>query len=493
MAAINVESPSYSEHVILMPADGVLPSLEEALKFTMKDNDYAWLEGDVAYRKEQKQAFVGEELYAPLFDYRKMLDRTVGDTVAQDPLENDGLIGSSNSDVAYLQRCITQIELHRAELGDTAEMYIEKHNRSILQEYLIQAAAMFHTCGNAEAKSVWKNAFMQLGVELYGEYDAATLQAMLQHIHIKSKTSDVPDDVLGTVLPLLNANTETDPSAINIIDEQLLQVYLPIIEAEYAHIFAAVPDTDNHIYYNASQTAELINNTLKAGGLYEAGWRAEVHPSRSGVATNSSTKRIYIPNDLSRNAHEIKKLVLHEQEVHARRAFNGAKAGYSFLEYGTANYADAEEGLGIILECIFDGTTDGNVAVQRAFDRYLHVGLALGADTGGKPRDARQTYEAAWRLMAISNSNSAVTDATIQDAKKGIWGSIVHIENIYRGTDFATPGMIYPKAKIYWEGLAKTAAILKEINGDIHRFRALFLGKYDHTSPKEADLVLSLS
>ena len=53
---------SSPEHVILLPANEVLPSLEDAVSFSIEHPDYFWLEGDSAYRTGQKSAFIDEEI-----------------------------------------------------------------------------------------------------------------------------------------------------------------------------------------------------------------------------------------------------------------------------------------------------------------------------------------------------------------------------------------------------------------------------------------------
>jgi hypothetical protein len=116
------------------------------------------------------------------------------------------------------------------------------------------------------------------------------------------------------------------------------------------------------------------------------------------------------------------------------------------------NDPEAEEGLGILMECVVSNTSKG-VAIKRAEDRYLHYGLAKGM--GGKPRNARQVFEITWRLEALQLSKDGIVKPAIEaEAKLSVQA---HIDNLFRGTDHKLPGVHYGRAKLYLEGIAVVA------------------------------------
>ena len=209
--------------------------------------------------------------------------------------------------------------------------------------------------------------------------------------------------------------------------------------------------------------------------------------SKSNPATNADIKRIYLPTNTKRNASQLRRLIVHETEVHARRGQNGDETGVRALGKGTADYADVEEGLGVFLECKVAGDLD-NLSFHRARDRYITAGLALGAD--GVPKDGPQTFEILWRLFAIKNSKDGSIDEAAE--RKAMDQAMVHIENAFRGTNFAMTGVIYTKLKVYYEGLAKNARFFAEADDLSVALDMAMIGKYNHVDPSELKTVQEL-
>jgi hypothetical protein len=77
-------------------------------------------------------------------------------------------------------------------------------------------------------------------------------------------------------------------------------------------------------------------------------------------------------------------------------------------------------------------------------------------------------------------------DETLMDKAKA--QATTHVENAFRGTNFAMPGVIYTKLKVYYEGLAKNVAYFRNFNGTINEaLDAAMVGKCDHTDQNEMD------
>ena len=204
--------------------------------------------------------------------------------------------------------------------------------------------------------------------------------------------------------------------------------------------------------------------------------------NKKAPSTSSENKSISLPISTTRNAAQLRALIVHEVGVHAERAQNGEETGLKILKSGTANYAAVEEGLGVLMECLISGSTD-NPAYHRARDRYITAGLALGEDGGGA-RDARQTYEILWRIIASRrNEKGIITNEIIEHAKEDAYD---HVENAFRGTNFAMPGMIYSKLKIYREGLIQNIKYFSDNIDDVtSALNRAMIGKYDHTNETE--------
>jgi hypothetical protein len=259
------------------------------------------------------------------------------------------------------------------------------------------------------------------------------------------------------------------------------------VQERYGELLDVVPKTPDDVYYGVEQCVEIMNKALVAAGLSDLGWKAIENSQKTAVSTLTAKKTINLPSNIRRNANELRRLIMHEVEVHARRGQNGTDTNLKILKFGTADYADIEEGLGVIMECAVAGDLD-NPSFDRARNRYLTAGLALGVD--GHPRDAREAYEILWRTLAIhkaeKNSINAEDLVAVKDSAYTL------IENAYRGTQFWMQGVIYTKLKVYYEGFVKNAEYFNEHIDTLDSvFEDLFIGKYNHTDKVEKALVKS--
>jgi hypothetical protein len=483
-------------------------SLERALHHTPRFFDYEMFESihPPKRRSEEWSSFLQNEIYVPSFDYARLRERTSsGKLGGYNYIDTDKrankevMVGSSKKEVSHLLDCISIVNARRGVVGDqAANLYINMFDILIGRELLVQESYSALFAGNAERRDTHRHRFMELNELLYGEVDQGLFLGIMQTERERLSRFE-PVDEAGHKLkreltPFFDGLEIEGNREPEFISQDFIDSMLPLLEEEYGHIFAILPDTDDSVIYSSDQVVEFINKTLQAGGLKQAGWVAVINPDKNIVSTNTTTKKIEIPPNDSRTARQLKALVVHEQEVHARRGQNGLESSApGLLGSGTANYADVEEGLGMALECIVNGTAEGNVAVKRARDRYIHVGLALGIGSHS-PRDAREVYELAWRMEALAlaeKNGGVVTPQIILEAQQGKWGAKAHVENIFRGTDFVGKGIIYMKAKVYLEGFTKSVHALRDVASakteeeKRDRFKGLFLGKFDHTNPEE--------
>lgn len=449
-------------------------SLEQALAAASSCRvvDYAKFEGTHARRTYEKEQFLADKKYVPEFDYPHLLE-----------------LSKIESSIEIIKQSLKIINENIEVIGwDAAELYIASLIFNLKRAQLIQASAMMNANeveSPAHSKAI--KDFKELSSELYGDMNESAFFGIMRTEYERAKqyvskneiANEIKEDIIWA-LDFAKAHTNEE----RVLSPEFIKTYRPKVLRMYKNILKTVPENS---IFNAHECAEIINKTLQVSGLADYGWRSVVDSRKASPATQGETRRIYLPADTERTTEQLRGLILHEQEVHARRYQNGSHfTQFPLLSSGTAEYLPVEEGLGTIMALL--AAPDEASPVERARTRYMHVGLALG--TGSKPRDARQVFEITWRILALQqNPDGRINDEAIREAKEQAY---VHIENIFRGTDCSTPGVVYPKAKVYYEGLLKTSRYLLAIKGDSAAFVRMFLGKYDHTDITETAHIMRI-
>lgn len=465
--------------MVTQPSADVIQAAETA---KTEFDDYPRFAVAADIRNHQRADFLDGRSYAPTFEYPKLDHLYDQPETAKVPVHEKRYIGQAA--VLDLESARGSSIVPDAEL----EMYTDYHEMRLKRIALVHNAWLLGHAGSGGTVELAKRAFMDCNESLFGTIDIELAQGMIgaEVTHAKGyiprdKTAKtIRDDVLS-YFKGHELQTE-EPELLNPSKLQKLHDY---VVATYADVLAVVPDTDETVIYDVEQCREIMQRALAAGGLESQGWTVKISDTASGVTTNSTSKAITLPVGTRRSASALKRLILHEQEVHARRGQNGEYTGRKLLKNGSANYTDVEEGLGLILECAVDNEI-GGPAIQRARDRYITAGLALGVD--GPARDARQTFGVLWRMLAIRNSKDGhIDEPAITAAKQQAYD---HIENAFRGTNYAMPGIIYTKLKVYYEGLKKNADYFTEHIDELDTvFPTIMRGKYDHTDPVESQRV----
>ena len=437
--------------------------------------DYTYFEDTPAARSAERNAFINNSEYVPQYDYPKldfMIDSTSLPQKKHDILE-----------------AVMELEAAK-DGGDTTEraeyeLYASYHEIRLKKIMLVEAAHNLHSTINNSSMETNRDAFNELGEAAYGPIDARYFRGMIDTEQRRLKGFVPENDAIATIAMELEtaiSSIDTDgDEEKELLDEQSLAVIHTYVLEKYADVLAVVPDTDDDTYYNAEECAAIMNQALAATtDLAERGWRVVIDPQKANPSTGQMM--ISLPGDTRRTANELRRLIIHEQEVHARRARNGANSEVTILRTGSADYADVEEGLGVLLECAVAGTLD-NPSFNRARDRYITAGLAKGVD--GAERDSREVFEILWRMIAVRENDGNIDAAKLLAYK--------HVDNAYRGTQFWMKGVVYPKLKVYYEGLAKNAEFFTQHIDDLDAaFDRALLGKYNHTSQKEFDQVTTL-
>jgi len=435
-------------------------------------------------RAESKRRFIEDLDYVPQYNYPIL-------TKLRDNEE-------TTRKKTNVYNSIMELEVARRAadiIGDTSKaaelkLYRAFHDIRLQKIMLAEAAHYLHNSTTSSNQETARESFKQLNQEVYGEMNREWFLGMLSTEYTKAKKFEPVDalgaEISGDIVGMLKSFDQSEAREPLLLSEAEMKKLHDFVLERYEHVLSVVPDTDDNVYYNATQCAEIINNSLMAGGLAEQGWTCAINPSKTNPVTNRSKKAIYLPSATRRNASELRRLIIHEQEVHARRAQNGEDKDSVLLSSGTADYADVEEGGGVMLECAVSGDL-ANPSFNRARERYITAGLALGTDNG-MPRDAREVYEPLWRMIALDlSTDGSITEDIVKNAKEKAYA---HIENAFRGTDFWMKGVIYTKLKVYYEGLVKNARFFADnIENLDGAFNDVMIGKYNHTDSDEVQQV----
>ncbi len=446
--------------------------------------DYRKLEGDKHHRKSEKGAFIGDQQWSPAYDYPKLAE--LYDAIPRDASDEDIIARKS-----FIIEAIIRLEeaISAGDIGqDEAELYANYYEVRLKRVLLVEAAKRLKDEGASELD---RTAFMELNESLFGSYDKELYKGMTSTEAKRIDEFEPANERAGEIKRSLTKffeGTSRENKEPELLDEETTAELRVLILERDAHILEVIPDTDDTIYYDAEQCREMMQRALEAGGLATRDWMVKIDGKKANPATDADKKIISLPANTRRTASQLRRLIEHEQEVHARRGQNGADSGFPMLQFGTADYADVEEGLGVLKECILAGSFD-NPSFHRARDRYICAGLALGAD--GPPRDARQTYEILWRMFAVREARDGAVDQEIEEKAKVL--AYTHVENAFRGTNFAMPGIIYTKLKVYYEGLKKNADyFMRHKNNLGAALDVAEIGKMNHTDPTEVRHIQSL-
>lgn len=440
--------------------------------------DYVNFDASNVVSKRQGKEFVVGLTYVPTKRYDKLVHLYDGEASDTDTFER------KKSEATYAVLELDGLMQQGKVSGPFYNLAIDYHIAQLRKMYMVEAAKHMTEAASSSEHEIAQNEFVRYNRELFGEVDKAdfnsimrTEQLRVQNFIPASKEADAVKEYLDDYFSKQQFD-KASPEQEFMSPAELRELAIAT-RAKLGDILAVVPDDEESVAYKADEIKDMFNRALEISGLAKKGWKCELSESKTIVSTETPKKIIYLPETMpARDAAAIKRLVAHEVGIHALRGSNGEDSGVKPLETGTGNYADVEEGAGVLLECALAGNFN-NPSFDRARDRYIVAGLALGTD-GGPARDSRQSFELTWRLLAIRKANVGVIDRKIIDQAKA--EAMTHIDNAYRATDYACPGIIYRKLKVYYEGMKKNAEYFKRHSGNMGQaFNTMLIGKYDHT------------
>ncbi len=407
-----------------LPENEIKELTSSKLTFT----DFTHFEDDTAVRDRQKQDFIAGDIYVPDYGYPR-LDRLY------DEKESGGSVQEVKTS---LYRAILELEANRDSgvmRPEEFDLYASFYELRLKKIMLVEAAKRLRETPSSSENEVARQEFMSLNYEVYGEVDYEAFNQIMstefRRVESFDPRGDDAEKIKRYLLDYFRYRQFEDINELPLLNDEQMSIMHDFVLDKYKYIVENIPDTGEDVFYDAEASRDIINRCLVASGLADHGWLCEIDPKRSVPATNSSKKRIFLPSNTLRNARQLRRLYIHEGEVHARRGQNGEESGLAPLRDGTADYADVEEGAGVVMECILEGNFD-NESFHRARDRYIVAGLAMGID--GTPKDARATFEITWRLLAIRYAKDGVVDRDVEArAKKQ---ATVHDDNAFRGQTF---------------------------------------------------------
>ena len=384
------------------------------------------------------------------------------------------LIIASNAEIEFLMK-------QKTFDSEEWRLFRKKNQENLLRIKLIETAYAIQN----RPTSAKKAEFSRLNSQLYGRINQRLFNGIITSKKYRLENFEPKDDQAKEYQSFLLKSLPFKLYPARFRNEEPLAVFEKIyalLLKNYPTFFSRIED--NHLY-SAEEAKEIFESIMSDLGF---DWRVIISDKVSVTTSSVANHALKLPKDFSRTGKELRRLAVHEIGVHIARSTYGRQNGGPLLEYGTANYLRAEEGLATLCECSVEETFD-NKSYQRAIYNYLTAGLALGAD--GKKRNATEVFNIIVPLLALENSKdgkitSELFDYAMSEAYR-------HVENAFRGTDWQTRGCAFLKLKIYYEGLIDNIKYFsKNLNHADDAFRLAMLGKYDHTSIKSCKDTLFL-
>lgn len=406
------------------------------------------------------------------------------------PYKNFDIAQSRNKGIIRLEKtkerviksneCLTLEIKSKRTYTEEQKLYIKKNQENLKRIELVETAHEIQKKNTPFKKAK----FNQLNRELYGTVDRKLFENLLAEkkyfIENFEPKSDLAKDFKNKLQHkkfLMNVKSRpTNPPT------DLMKNLNRLIKKRYKCIFELIGE--NKIY-DAKSAQKVFKKIMKE---LDFDWRVCVSEDISVVTDSMSDHTLKLPKDLNRTGRELIRLAVHEIGVHTARAIYGRKNGGPILEFGTAGYLRAEEGLAVLFECATEKNLE-NLAFERASYHYLTAGFAMGID--GKKRNAIEVFNLLVPFLALENAkNGEITEEVLEKSQNEAYR---HVENAFRGTDWKTRGMVYLKLKIYYEGLIENIKFFEKHSDDLESALNLtLLGKYDHTKTKNTKDVLFL-
>lgn len=405
---------------------------------------YEYLDGDKAYRDEQKRGFVSGEIENPNLDYPK---------IDQEKLTR------FEAELINLK-----IDIQEQEVNEIVkQLYRWKINEKIAELRMLQAAASDDT-----------KRFKRYSEFIYGKPSLEVFSYSIQYFIddlAKEFTSENPDikrvaEELAKLLPtglarplVAELPTEAD---VGLVQTQTLKELSSVLNIQL----------EEGKQYTAEEIRQVFQGALDS--LRAEGWQAIIDTtSKVAISVDQEEKAIKIPTSRKLAFDKLRALIAHEIGTHVARRLNGERSRLCLLGLGLDRYEKGEEGVATAREQSLAGHFDDFAGLEG----HLAISLAYGLD--GQPRDFRGVYEIMKRYFTLKQlvSGKDLKEA-LSLAQADAWNRTVRT---FRGTNCATPGTCFTKDIIYREGNIDIWNVVRQNPNELVRFN---VGKYDPANPR---------
>lgn len=382
-------------------------------------------------------------------------------------------------------------------LGQAASRYAQDYDnwdtRFWQQEELLQSAAKLAEVDDIPTRNEWADRYTQASEELYGQPDITEVHRLLsneyaQLMNLKGRDGVSQDQVallLETYRPVVS-NTEVATSAETAKERQIIAEYGAAIKEQYGPLFELAA-ASGHDEFTPQQLADLFTDAFswlrQHDGAGWEGWKVVLDPNAAAISPHAIAKVLKVPAVREpASLAEAQGLVAHELLVHVLRGKNGAKLSDKTFAEGLPGYLESEEGLGILAEQAITGALP-----DKAYDRYVDIGLALGM--AGEQKTRQELFKISFARQLVRMQLRGTYDESMRGSlERKVWR---HVARIYRGgpgDSLDAHQAIFTRDIAYYAGYKKMLAyiIAERTSGKsaAEIFNYISSAKFDPTNPQ---------
>ncbi len=397
---------------------------------------YEYMDGDKAFRDEEKRKFLAGETENPTLDYPK-IDREQ--------------LGAREEALLSLKKDV----LARESDPTVKQVYRWRINEKLAEVRLLRATAD----GDMER-------FARYSKFVYGEPSKEIFGYTINQIRgIAERKLNHESEQVRVVAERLLAQFEKQEVDFEKPDAALVEGVNVQIKKEMEGV--ATVEGDDSREFGAEEVKRVFDEVLHSLGA--EGWNVIVDTSsKTGISVDQENRFVRVPATKTLAKDKLTKLVAHEIGTHVVRRMNGERSRLRLLGIGLDRYEGGEEGVASAREQSFDGEVDEFAGL----DGHLAIALALGLD--GQERDFRGVYQVMEDISYLRNAKKGRShEEVLAMSQKTAWDRSVRT---FRGTDAKTKGVCFTKDMIYREGNIGVWEALKRNPEEMIRWS---VGKYD--------------
>ncbi|MCR4264368.1 MAG: flavohemoglobin expression-modulating QEGLA motif protein, partial [Candidatus Roizmanbacteria bacterium] len=317
---------------------------------------YEYLDGDKAYREDQKNKFLSGEIENPLLDYPKI-----------DPVRLD----TQEKELLLLKEDI----LAREQNPTVKQAYRWRLNEKIAEVRLLRAA---HTGDIRRFKKYSEFVYGKPSADIFA-YTVQSLRRVCEEAsrsddeHVR-KTSEELTALLPENLTGDSVGELPDQGTRDMVRDETLKaagdlISLPLGQEQF----------------DAPAIKSVFDQALST--LKAKGWTVVIDTSsKSGISVDQENQTVKVPESRKLPFAELRTLVVHEIGTHVVRRINGERSKLKLLGLGLDRYERGDEGVATMREQSLEDKMDDFADLGK----HLAISLAYGLD--GINRDFRAVY-----------------------------------------------------------------------------------------------------